>query len=90
MGNVKEVDVDTETKEKSGEIGSEDLDYNPTDNEVFDDDDDEHILADVPVSNYDTVCTKECTNHPVFTEYYALLRQYAQELVNQNQNMHHC
>jgi hypothetical protein len=94
MGNVKEVEVDTETEEKSGESGSEALDYNPNDDEVFHDDDDEvfhddgdELIENVPVSKYDLLCNKDCEHHSgilVFTKHYALLREYAQELVNQN------
>jgi hypothetical protein len=53
--------VDTQTEDEvfaGDESGSEDLDYNPNDDEVFADDE-EHILEDVPVSNYNMICTKE-------------------------------
>lgn len=86
MGNVKVVEVDNETEGWSGGSDSEDLDYNPNDDEVIDDDDDE-LIEDVPVSKYDLLGNKDCelqSGIPVFTKRYALLREYAQELVNQN------
>ena len=56
MGNLKEVEVDNKTEEESTESntrGSDlgDLDYNPKNDEMFDDD--EHILEDVHVSMND-------------------------------------
>lgn len=48
-GKFEVVEVDNETEEVSVDSGSEDLDYNLKNHEVFDDDD-EHILEDVPIS----------------------------------------
>jgi hypothetical protein len=85
MGNVKVVEVDNETEKQSGGSDSEDLEYNRNEDEVFDDDD--QVIEDVPVSKSDFLCHKACeiqSGIPVFTKHYALIREYAQELVNQN------
>ncbi|GJU68601.1 hypothetical protein Tco_1254860 [Tanacetum coccineum] len=85
-----EVDADNESEEESNTEGdytmdsdSEDLDYDPKHDDVFDDD--EHIIEEVHVNMNNfrfTADPKHDTSS--YREQYSLLREYAQELINQN------
>ncbi|GJV25562.1 mutator type transposase [Tanacetum coccineum] len=89
-----EVDADNESEEESNTEGdytmdsdSEDLDYDPKHDDVFDDD--EHIIEEVHVNMNNfrfTADPKHDTSMmgSSYREQYSLLREYAQELINQN------